>query len=123
FFVGSLAGAALVAAFDLPVTALPYPVLVVAQTFLGVWLGAAFDRDLLRRAKGFISIAVLAAFMMAGLCAILGLLLSYLTGVSWQVMVLATAPGSATEDRKSTRLNSSHVKISYAVFCLKKKII
>src|SRR5690606_42114940 len=27
------------------------------------------------------------------------------------------------EDRKSTRLNSSHVKISYAVFCLKKKRI
>src|SRR5690606_41253203 len=27
----------------------------------------------------------------------------------------------ATTDRKSTRLNSSHVKISYAVFCLKKK--
>src|SRR5690606_41917735 len=28
---------------------------------------------------------------------------------------------SITKDRKSTRLNSSHVKISYAVFCLKKK--
>src|SRR5690606_39701849 len=27
----------------------------------------------------------------------------------------------AAQDRKSTRLNSSHVKISYAVFCLKKK--
>src|SRR5690606_32213271 len=27
--------------------------------------------------------------------------------------------GNATQDRKSTRLNSSHVKISYAVFCLK----
>src|SRR5436309_12258930 len=27
----------------------------------------------------------------------------------------------ARRDRKSTRLNSSHVKISYAVFCLKKK--
>src|SRR5690349_24077055 len=26
------------------------------------------------------------------------------------------------QDRKSTRLNSSHVEISYAVFCLKKKI-
>src|SRR5690554_8027295 len=26
------------------------------------------------------------------------------------------------KDRKSTRLNSSHVRISYAVFCLKKKI-
>src|SRR5690606_41851779 len=29
--------------------------------------------------------------------------------------------GFADRDRKSTRLNSSHVKISYAVFCLKKK--
>src|SRR5690606_39942389 len=29
-------------------------------------------------------------------------------------------PMSHTKDRKSTRLNSSHVKISYAVFCLKK---
>src|SRR5438874_8564262 len=27
----------------------------------------------------------------------------------------------ANQDRKSTRLNSSHVEISYAVFCLKKK--
>src|SRR3989442_11317124 len=29
--------------------------------------------------------------------------------------------GDAEGDRKSTRLNSSHVRISYAVFCLKKK--
>src|SRR5438477_8036847 len=33
----------------------------------------------------------------------------------------ATAIGRVTEDRKSTRLNSSHMSISYAVFCLKKK--
>src|SRR3989442_6682370 len=32
----------------------------------------------------------------------------------------ALSPGDAG-DRKSTRLNSSHVRISYAVFCLKKK--
>src|SRR5437870_8041644 len=30
-------------------------------------------------------------------------------------------PARRPEDRKSTRLNSSHVAISYAVFCLKKK--
>src|SRR5207245_4395241 len=38
--------------------------------------------------------------------------------------VTPTATGSrtgATRDRKSTRLNSSHGSISYAVFCLKKK--
>src|SRR5690348_18100792 len=31
------------------------------------------------------------------------------------------ADGQPIEDRKSTRLNSSHPSISYAVFCLKKK--
>src|SRR5262245_66678480 len=30
-------------------------------------------------------------------------------------------PAMAAQDRKSTRLNSSHLGISYAVFCLKKK--
>src|SRR5690242_21529610 len=30
-------------------------------------------------------------------------------------------PGVVSQDRKSTRLNSSHMSISYAVFCLKKK--
>src|SRR3712207_8886165 len=40
--------------------------------------------------------------------------------------VTTLKPGSATRpfpgvDRKSTRLNSSHANISYAVFCLKKK--
>src|SRR5690606_40665024 len=44
------------------------------------------------------------------------------------VALLGLAEGAAfywdtrdNQDRKSTRLNSSHVKISYAVFCLKKK--
>src|SRR5438034_6567616 len=37
--------------------------------------------------------------------------------------IVASAPkrGSLSVDRKSTRLNSSHTVISYAVFCLKKK--
>src|SRR5699024_12085217 len=33
----------------------------------------------------------------------------------------ATPASADLQDRKSTRLNSSHVSISYAVFCLKKK--
>src|SRR2546430_6563992 len=33
------------------------------------------------------------------------------------------ADGAAHSDRKSTRMNSSHSQISYAVFCLKKKNI
>src|SRR5436305_8702674 len=33
-----------------------------------------------------------------------------------------SGPSDLEADRKSTRLNSSHVRISYAVFCLKKKM-
>src|SRR3989442_2178386 len=36
-------------------------------------------------------------------------------------MPITTSAPRASRDRKSTRLNSSHVRISYAVFCLKKK--
>src|SRR5204863_7720876 len=41
----------------------------------------------------------------------LGVFVSVNSGATWMV----------ERDRKSTRLNSSHVEISYAVFCLKKK--
>src|SRR2546430_13369400 len=39
--------------------------------------------------------------------------------ITWSLTLGAIFPDS--EDRKSTRLNSSHSQISYAVFCLKKK--
>src|SRR2546427_5887061 len=49
-----------------------------------------------------------------------------LIGIPGRQLALHAIPGNALEfiaqqDRKSTRLNSSHSQISYAVFCLKKK--
>src|SRR5258707_7327916 len=43
-------------------------------------------------------------------------------GAADQDVVAAGADVGVLRDRKSTRLNSSHANISYAVFCLKKKI-
>src|SRR5262245_64949580 len=43
------------------------------------------------------------------------------TSISMPIRSAIAAKGPA-QDRKSTRLNSSHLGISYAVFCLKKKI-
>src|SRR5262245_62304355 len=54
------------------------------------------------------------AFAIAGISDAIGVFTTPLPPVTW-VVDLATA------DRKSTRLNSSHLGISYAVFCLKKK--
>src|SRR5258707_9300307 len=41
--------------------------------------------------------------------------------VGIELLGLAMLGGLVEQDRKSTRLNSSHANISYAVFCLKKK--
>src|SRR5438034_6135881 len=53
---------------------------------------------------------VWSAYNSVGMCDFVG---APLNGLELQPMI---------EDRKSTRLNSSHTVISYAVFCLKKKI-
>src|SRR5690606_40309699 len=44
-----------------------------------------------------------------------------LVGIALYLFQQRSRLGAMIQDRKSTRLNSSHVKISYAVFCLKKK--
>src|SRR5690625_619414 len=60
---------------------------------------------------------VLAVEELSRVCASTGVTLSaHISLASWPIYTYGTE-----EDRKSTRLNSSHVAISYAVFCLKKK--
>src|SRR5690625_6268796 len=48
---------------------------------------------------------------------------TFLDEINWYTEACNAEPGCLELDRKSTRLNSSHVAISYAVFCLKKKKI
>src|SRR5207253_10218766 len=47
---------------------------------------------------------------------------TWATAAIWPSTNGAGVPNASRRDRKSTRLNSSHVATSYAVFCLKKKI-
>ena len=114
FFVGALAGAAGAAALSLPVTALPFPLLVTAQVFLGVWLGAVFDRRMVRESGSFIPAAFLCTGIMMALCAGLGLALAVLTGLSWEVMILATAPGSVTEMALTAKILQDGVAVVVA---------
>src|SRR5690606_40500392 len=79
--------------------------------FLGSALGALFTLAL-SRLGSLVRLGVL----------LLELLQSGLLGLGARTrLLLALLLGFLGRDRKSTRLNSSHVKISYAVFCLKKK--
>src|SRR3712207_7851976 len=59
-------------------------------------------------------------------CAVLWAVGMWLPTAAWAGWVIeqieyANLGAEGTRDRKSTRLNSSHANISYAVFCLKKK--
>jgi uncharacterized protein len=97
FFLGPLAASALAAATGLPVTAVPYWVLATAQVLLGVWLGSAMDRELFRRAGGFVTAAFASTLLMIALCVGMALVMAAASGLSWTTMVLAFAPGSVTE--------------------------
>src|SRR5699024_12642957 len=75
---------------------------------------------------------LLYAMLSLGLCGVLVWLLTnyrvlfrytYIFGLTGVVLLILPFVPFLNGDRKSTRLNSSHVSISYAVFCLKKKII
>jgi uncharacterized protein len=97
FFLGALGFSAAAAALSLPVSMPPFVVLASGQVLLGVWLGCMFDRDMLVRSRSFIPAALFSTLLLLALCVAMAFAISGLTGLDWQVMVLATAPGSVTE--------------------------
>src|SRR3712207_7171873 len=62
-----------------------------------------------------------AALLVDALADSAALLVEALADSAAALLVEALADSATLLDRKSTRLNSSHANISYAVFCLKKK--
>src|SRR5262245_62239418 len=86
-----------------------------------------YDQILIQTVNGIVTGMIL-ALVASGLTLIFGIMdvvnfahgELFMLGAYMGVIVLANT-GSFWVDRKSTRLNSSHLGISYAVFCLKKK--
>src|SRR5690606_27472452 len=103
-----------ITAVSVPTQAVLYDVYVPIAFVLGILQGGSVLLAALRPWWGAIAhIAAVVGFVAA----------AEPEGAPWPMPVLGMiALGAAlVVDRKSTRLNSSHVKISYAVFCLKKK--
>ena len=111
FFLGPLAASAIAAAAGLPVTAVPYWMLAGAQVLLGVWLGAAMDRELFRRAGSFVAAAMFSTLLMVAICVALALAMAAVSGLSWTTMVLAFAPGSVTEMALTAKILQADVAL------------
>src|SRR5690554_6981966 len=86
--------------------------LALLTLIVGLWLIGKLTKSLKKLFKARDFDQTLQSF----LSSLVGLTLKALLLISVISMV-----GVQMTDRKSTRLNSSHVRISYAVFCLKKK--
>src|SRR3712207_8800975 len=88
-------------------TLFPYTTLFRSK---GARPGLGFSPGLARRLKW----RLVGEYVLAGA-------VDVMAGVLWPAQVDGVlGPVAAGKDRKSTRLNSSHANISYAVFCLKK---
>src|SRR2546426_5576438 len=83
-------------------------------------LALAFELPISRNLK-----LLLLLFLAVWKAALVGLFFMHLKFERWNLRIMAIIPLPLAVifilDRKSTRLNSSHLVISYAVFCLKKK--
>src|SRR2546421_13020686 len=87
------------------------------------WLGAALTWAASHREPS--ALVFIALYVLATVCLIPGLILTLaggaIFGLARGVVLVSAGSVLGGRDRKSTRLNSSHDQISYAVFCLKKK--
>src|SRR5439155_7315656 len=96
-----------------PPTSSPYTTLFRSLTFLTPPLVQTTEITGPSAAKLFVSSSTTDADLF--------LVLRVFSGDLREMVFQGAARGRDPRDRKSTRLNSSHVAISYAVFCLKKK--
>src|SRR5699024_12381686 len=91
--------------------------MVEASPARRVWLGSTFATISFVLGSG---LGPILAGVLAELSAV-PLVLPFIIMVAAMAIVMVLIALMPLQDRKSTRLNSSHVSISYAVFCLKKK--
>jgi membrane AbrB-like protein len=97
FFLGPLAFSAIATASGLALSPFPYYVLAGAQILLGTWLGSTFRRSLFTSAGRFVIASAATTLLLIVLCAATGTILSLISDIPWETLVLGAAPGGVTE--------------------------
>lgn len=97
FVIGPMLVGAGLALSGNALSAIPVPLMQAGQVLMGAYLGAQFQPEVMRTMRRFMPAAALSVALLAGSCAVLGVVLHWLNGERLPTMVLATAPGSVTE--------------------------
>ncbi|WP_075219571.1 AbrB family transcriptional regulator [Acuticoccus yangtzensis] len=97
FLIGPLAVGVGLGLGEANLSAVPHWLMSASQVVLGVYLGAQFTPQVMRRMRRFLPVAVGNIVLVTGSCALLGTLLHLFDGEPISTMILATAPGSVTE--------------------------
>jgi uncharacterized protein len=122
-FIGALTFSAVSALLSLRVSALPYGILAGGQVLLGVSLGCMFDNAILKKLKVFAVASLATNLALLVLCATGGVCFALISGLPWQTLVLATAPGSLTEMSLTAKLMHLDVPLVTAFHVLRIFII
>jgi len=118
FFLGPLVGVGLATVLGAPVAPLPGPLIGAAQVALGVSLGSMFDRSVIAAAGSFVLHGALITVLLIAISIGLAGLMVLILGQSFQLLVLANAPGSVTEmavTAKGMSLDASFVTAYHVV--------
>ncbi|MQW86483.1 AbrB family transcriptional regulator [Sinorhizobium saheli] len=97
FFLGPLAASSAISALGVAPSFYPSVVLSCAQIILGVWLGSTFRRSLFAAAGRLVTASIVTTLLMLALTSMIAVIVSRMAGLSWELMVLGTAPGGVTE--------------------------
>ena len=104
WMLGPLATTAVLTACGVVLSGVPVWLTSAAQVLMGAMLGAGFSRDMLRRTRAFVPAALGHIALLLSGCAMIGLLLSRLSGEQVGALLLGTAPGGVPEMSLTAKL-------------------
>jgi len=104
WMLGPLATTAVLTASGVTLSGVPIWLTSGAQVLMGAILGASFNREVLRRTRRFIPASLGHIALLLSGCAVVGVLLAWISGNEMGAMLLGTAPGGVPEMSLTAKL-------------------
>lgn len=111
YFLGPLAASSALTAVGVPLSSYPPVIMALAQIVLGAWLGSTFRPDIFREAGREIAVSVAGTLLLLALAVLSAVLIAHGLGLTWETLVLATAPGGVTEMSLAARFLAEDVSL------------